>query len=414
MAHFMPSILALSVTDKIEQYGAYAGFAAVLGLAILSLLYFAQARELKRLREWAGRAPERAAELEARVQAEAQKRVAAQPVAQPQPAQQPRPAAAPATPAAQAQQAGAGAAAGTAGAAGVAAATAAGAAAKAAPAQAGAATATPDKPGTPPATTVQPAAAPANGGAPAKEGEKAPAPGDQQPKPAAPGAAPKPAVAPAAVAATAAGAATASPPQARPGQPLRMPSSSATVPPRAGGPARAATDGDGDGNGRGTRTVLAIVGGVAAVLVAGIVIATQVLGGGGDSGKPQANTIASTPASSGTSTTAGSTSTPVDRANTTVAVLNGTTVPGLARGVANKVQQAKFKIGNVTNAADQSRSATLVEYAAGKRREALLVARTIGVGPDAVQQLQAGTKIIAGEEAQVVVTVGADQNTQSP
>ena len=41
------------------------------GLAVLSLLYFAQARELKRLREWAGRAPERAQELEQRVVAQA-------------------------------------------------------------------------------------------------------------------------------------------------------------------------------------------------------------------------------------------------------------------------------------------------------------------------------------------------------
>jgi hypothetical protein len=159
--------------------------------------------------------------------------------------------------------------------------------------------------------------------------------------------------------------------------------------------------------------VLAIVGGVAVVLVAGILIATQVLGGG-DSGNRQANTIASTPASSATRTTAGGTSTPVDRPNTTVAVLNGTTVPGLARGVADKVQKAKFKIGNVTNALDQTRSATLVEFAPGKRREALLVARTIGVGPDAVQAVDSGTRTIAGEGAQVVVTVGADQNTQSP
>ena len=55
------------LSEQIEKYGAYAGFAAVLGLAVLSLLYFAQAREVKRLREWAGRAPERAAELEERV-----------------------------------------------------------------------------------------------------------------------------------------------------------------------------------------------------------------------------------------------------------------------------------------------------------------------------------------------------------
>src|SRR3954466_9552568 len=67
MDSFMTALAAaLSLQDKVEQYGSYAGVAAVFGLGILSLLYFAQAREVKRLREWAGRAPERAAELEAR------------------------------------------------------------------------------------------------------------------------------------------------------------------------------------------------------------------------------------------------------------------------------------------------------------------------------------------------------------
>src|SRR4051812_11169646 len=106
MASSMSPILALSISDKIEQYGAYAGFASVLGLAVLSLLYFAQAREVKRLREWAGRAPERAAEQQERVIAEAQRRVGApvpQQTAAPQPgpAQAPKPAAAPATAAGQ-------------------------------------------------------------------------------------------------------------------------------------------------------------------------------------------------------------------------------------------------------------------------------------------------------------------------
>ena len=36
------------------------GLAAFLGLAVLALLYFSQARDVRRLREWAGRAPERA------------------------------------------------------------------------------------------------------------------------------------------------------------------------------------------------------------------------------------------------------------------------------------------------------------------------------------------------------------------
>src|SRR3954471_13246676 len=56
--------LALHIPHVVEQAGSIAGFAAVLGLAVLSALYFSQARDLRRLREWAGRAPERAAEAQ--------------------------------------------------------------------------------------------------------------------------------------------------------------------------------------------------------------------------------------------------------------------------------------------------------------------------------------------------------------
>jgi hypothetical protein len=48
--------------DLIQEIGAIAGLGAFLGLAILSLLYFSQARDVRRLRDWAGRAPERDAE----------------------------------------------------------------------------------------------------------------------------------------------------------------------------------------------------------------------------------------------------------------------------------------------------------------------------------------------------------------
>lgn len=48
--------------ELVERVGAYVGLAAFLGLAVLALLYFSQARDVRRLREWAGRAPERALE----------------------------------------------------------------------------------------------------------------------------------------------------------------------------------------------------------------------------------------------------------------------------------------------------------------------------------------------------------------
>ena len=69
-------LFALSFQGQVEKYGVYVGIAAFFGLAVLSLLYFSQARELKRLREWAGRAPERARELEQRVVAQASASVA--------------------------------------------------------------------------------------------------------------------------------------------------------------------------------------------------------------------------------------------------------------------------------------------------------------------------------------------------
>src|SRR5262245_4649252 len=76
-------LFAFSLQDQVEKYGAYVGIAAFFGLAILSLLYFAQAREVKRLREWAAQAPELGAEL---VEEARQLAASAAVAARPQPA----------------------------------------------------------------------------------------------------------------------------------------------------------------------------------------------------------------------------------------------------------------------------------------------------------------------------------------
>jgi hypothetical protein len=373
----MSSILALSVSDKIDQYGAYAGFASVLGLAVLSLLYFAQAREVKRLREWAGRSPERAADLQERAVAAAQQRAIvspqrpATPVGAPAPAvaggagSDARPAAA--TPAGQAQGAPAVAPAAAA------AATAAGAAtatpgAPAAPVGAGGA----DGPGQP--TTAMPAANGAAGAGGA--GSPVATPGGRAP--------------------------------GIPGQPLRVPGSTTPPPSRLSEP-------DDDGGSR-----LAVFGAIGAIVVVAIVAVVLLTGalGGGDTTTQSPNTIGTPSADSNAgqspakSTSTGATPAAAPAPGSyTVAVLNGTTVPGLARGVANRLQNTKFKIGNVTNAATQDRSATLVEFAPGHRAEADAVAKAIDVGRDAIQPLSPGSKTIAGDQATVVVTVGSDQNT---
>lgn len=48
--------------ELIKEIGAFAGLAAFIGLALLAMLAFSQARDIRRLREWAGSAPERDSE----------------------------------------------------------------------------------------------------------------------------------------------------------------------------------------------------------------------------------------------------------------------------------------------------------------------------------------------------------------
>lgn len=60
--------------ELIKEIGAFAGLVAFLGLAVLALLSFAQGRDIRRLREWAGSAPERDTERKESTSAAAQER----------------------------------------------------------------------------------------------------------------------------------------------------------------------------------------------------------------------------------------------------------------------------------------------------------------------------------------------------
>ncbi|MEA2270132.1 MAG: hypothetical protein QOC64_2742, partial [Solirubrobacteraceae bacterium] len=154
------------------------------------------------------------------------------------------------------------------------------------------------------------------------------------------------------------------------------------------------------------------LGAMAAVAV---VLGVTLLGGGdggGDQAAPRPNTVAP-PASAnttGSSEPQGSSSGRVNRPQVTVAVLNGTTFTGLARSASDKITQAGFRPGVVTNdTTNQARSATAIFYAEGHRNAALDVARIVGIGRDAVQPMDQQTRTLAGEDADVVVSVGADQ-----
>jgi hypothetical protein len=382
-----------SVPSQVETIGALAGLAAIFGLAVLSMLYFAQARELKRLREWAGRAPERSVEAQQQrpVAPVPQRRVAAQPV----PGQPARPGAAqPATPAGQAAAAkppvpgAAGAAAVAAGAAGAAAATPAGAAAAPGAVANGQGDVT---------TVAKPDAAKPGEGEQPTTAQPAARPGVPTPLP----------VPPAARIAPAPGA----PVRPRPAQPLRGgPGGPSTTLPR--GPLR--DDGADDaGGGHRTRSIALIVGAVVLVLAAGVFAFTQL--GGSDDGTATTSTPGKTTttnqgnvlAPSATSTN--KTATVPAKADTLVAVLNGTTVPGLARAVADRLETAGYKIGAVTNGPDQQRAATQVAYTPGNVKIARTVAKLINVGSDAVVPVDEVTQQTAGSDALVVVTVGSDQ-----
>jgi hypothetical protein len=144
------------------------------------------------------------------------------------------------------------------------------------------------------------------------------------------------------------------------------------------------------------------------LVVGGLLIATQ-SGGGGSKAKPQAeNTLG--PASQATkpkTKTKSATAASVQRGNTTVAVLNGTTTPGLAATVSDQLARGGFKRGNVTNAADQQQATTAVLYAPGYKSAADEIAQILKL--KSVQPIDPGTQAIAGSEAQIVVTVGTDR-----
>jgi hypothetical protein len=88
-----------------------------------------------------------------------------------------------------------------------------------------------------------------------------------------------------------------------------------------------------------------------------------------------------------------------------VAVLNGTSVPGLAAKVGDDVRVNGFQLGAVTNSSKQF-DQTVVMYEPGQERAARKVANDLGVKP--VQAIDRQTEGSAGG-ADVVVIAGADR-----
>jgi hypothetical protein len=455
--------------EIVQEIGSYAGFAAVLGLAVLSALYFSQARDVKRLREWAGRAPERPPTVvpEPRgVVAQPVVRPASKPIPGGTPPPVPRPPGAqPATP-------------------GAAAAAAAGAAPAIArgpaPATPAGAAGTDDEDGvdlderdetgehevdvTSLDTEVHPPPLPFPEDDEPLDADEAAAgeidegpddqaadgdedrdptgdyepvdldetavhrPGDEEGEPAADD--PQDtgewrpedehsdidftdehdAVGPATPAASAAPRPPTPPrPYQRRGAPAPATGYARDRDPILPPYAEARPQDDvADEPRAGRRRILLVVAAMVAIAVVAFGV-LQVTGGddSGDSGGSGLSAGDTSGGSGGSGSSGGDTAPPIDPADVTVAVLNGTTVPGLAATVGDKISGEGFQLGTVTNNFDQERAESVVLYAPGAEREAADVSRRLGISQR--EAIDAESQALAGD-ATVVVVAGADQN----
>jgi len=97
----------------------------------------------------------------------------------------------------------------------------------------------------------------------------------------------------------------------------------------------------------------------------------------------------------------------IDPGEVTVAVLNGTSVGGLAGRVAADVVSAGFVEGEVT-ATEPGFAKTTVLYAPGQKPAAQKVARKLGVDEGLVEPVDRRSRELAGD-ADVVVIAGEDR-----
>ncbi len=386
---------ALSVNHLVSTVGADAGLAAIVGLAVLVLLYFAQARETAALRDQVADCTDQVQELERRLAALARASSAASAPATAAPASH---APAPPPPGLNRPVVGA--------------------------ARMGAGALVASRASSPvPVPVPVPAgapSAPAGVGAPALSAATRliPAP-DRHRFAVSAGAANSPGAADRAGAANPVGAAVLDPPAPRPATAAGGANGSAAraAPPRRSAlppsrpPGRA--PGASSGGSRRSRPLLAALVLLAVIIVA--VVLLVVRSGGSTPQSSATSRSASSAASAGTTrhhrTLAGA----LAPASVTVAVLNGTSVAHLAHKVALQLGQVGFKQGNVATAANQTMTTTVVGYLPGQRPAALLVAKQLKLGSASVGPVDQSNQTVACPAsstpctAKVVVTVGSDR-----
>jgi hypothetical protein len=155
------------------------------------------------------------------------------------------------------------------------------------------------------------------------------------------------------------------------------------------------------------RNPVYVVLAVAGVLVLGAAAAVGVPALVNGSKNNNSSTTAKKSASTGT-TSKNAAAPAVAPDKITVAVLNGTSIPGLAAQVGDRVDAEGFTLGTVSNASQATgqRANSVVMYAPGHSRDARRVAKRLGIGD--IARSDANTQQIAGD-ASVVVIVGTDK-----
>jgi hypothetical protein len=95
---------------------------------------------------------------------------------------------------------------------------------------------------------------------------------------------------------------------------------------------------------------------------------------------------------------------PVVPARTTVAILNGSRKPGLARDAATTLERHGWRIGTVTNAPGSRLDSSCVDFTPGHSQAASIIATQLGIStiiPPIPEYLAA-----AGPDADVIVVLG--------
>jgi hypothetical protein len=158
---------------------------------------------------------------------------------------------------------------------------------------------------------------------------------------------------------------------------------------------------------RAARGLVVLLSAVAVAVVAAITLIAK-------SGGPKTATTTRGPVSSASGSGHHTRTVQVVASSVTVTVLNGTSTTGLAHTISLRLAHAGFKPGQVTNAASQAQTTTLVGYTPHHQADALAVTKVLKLASNPVRPVAAAAEAIACAPARtcnsatVVVTVGAD------